>query len=104
MPVGKLLTQDEVAEILGCSVSKIRRLRQTGRLAYIPGRPVLIDEADLAQYQEALKRAALPPKAEKKKEEFVHPQQSPAKLARLIWLARQNSAHERAKRRQSEEK
>lgn len=103
MPVGKLLTQDEVAEILACSVSKIRRLRQTRRLAYIPGRPVLIDEADLATYQETLKRAAPPPKAEKKKAEFVHPTQSPANLARLIWLARQNAAYERAKRRQSKD-
>ncbi|TGT63722.1 DNA-binding protein [Mesorhizobium sp. M00.F.Ca.ET.170.01.1.1] len=104
MPVGKLLTQDEVADILECSTSTIKRLRQTGRLAYIPGRPVLIDEADLAAYQETLRREEPTPKVEKTKAEFVPPQQSPAKLARLIWLARQNSAHERAKRRQSEEK
>lgn len=103
MPSGKLLTQDEVAEILCCSVSTIKRLRQTRRLAFIPGRPVLIDEADLGAYQETLRREDPPPKVENSKAELVHPEQSPAKLARLIWLARKNSEYERAKRRQSKE-
>jgi excisionase family DNA binding protein len=90
MPAGKLLTQDEVAEILECSVSTIRRLRQTRRLAYIPGRPVLIDEVDLAAYKETLRREDPPPIAEKDKDGYVRPPQSPAALARLIWLARKN--------------
>lgn len=41
-----LLTEVDVAARLRCSVSKIRKLRYTGRLAFIPGRPVFIREAD----------------------------------------------------------
>jgi len=98
MPAGKLLTQDEVAKILDCSVSKIRRLRQTRRLAYIPGRPVLVDEADLAAYQETLRREDPPPIAEKDKGGYLRPPESPAALARRIWLARQNYQHAKNKR------
>ena len=43
----KLLTETEVVERLRCSQSKVKRLRLSGRLPYIPGRPLLIDEADL---------------------------------------------------------
>ncbi|ESX21412.1 helix-turn-helix domain-containing protein [Mesorhizobium sp. LSJC264A00] len=42
-----LLTQDEVAKRLRCSTQKVKRLRISGQMAYIPGRPVLIEEADL---------------------------------------------------------
>ncbi|OLP60339.1 hypothetical protein BJF93_15390 [Xaviernesmea oryzae] len=52
----KMLTEREVAELLRCSQSKIRRLRRAGELAYIPGRPVLIDEMDLAAYLGRQKR------------------------------------------------
>lgn len=48
----KLLLEAEVAEILGCSRQKVKRLRLNGRLTYIPGRPVLIDEADLSAFME----------------------------------------------------
>lgn len=54
----KLLTEDEAATVLRCSVSKIRRLRRTKQLPSIPGRPVLIDEADLSFYVECRKRQA----------------------------------------------
>jgi hypothetical protein len=43
----KLLTEPEAAEILRCSPYTVARLRKAGKLPYIPGRPVLIDEADL---------------------------------------------------------
>ncbi|MER8515556.1 helix-turn-helix domain-containing protein [Mesorhizobium sp. M1060] len=89
MPTGKLLLQDEVAEILRCSVSTIRRLRQSGKLAYLPGRPVLIDEADLAQYQETVRPVELPPKTAKP-QTGVRPPESASALARRIWLARRN--------------
>ncbi|OLP52619.1 hypothetical protein BJF92_14470 [Rhizobium rhizosphaerae] len=52
----KLLTEPEAAQILQCSTSTIKRLRFAGKLAYLPGRPVLIDEADLAVYIDEKKR------------------------------------------------
>lgn len=51
-----LMTEDEVAAVLRCNVAKIRRLRLTGRLTYLPGRPVLIDRKDLETFVEAEKR------------------------------------------------
>jgi excisionase family DNA binding protein len=49
----RLLTEIEAAQILRCSTSKIKRLRLSGRLAYIAGRPVLISETDLDAFVEA---------------------------------------------------
>lgn len=43
----RFLTEPEVAEILRCSRQKVQRLRLSGRLAYLPGRPVLIEQKDL---------------------------------------------------------
>lgn len=53
----KLLLQKEVAKRLGCSESKVARLRFQGKLAYIPGRPVLIGEADLKAYLDGVSEA-----------------------------------------------
>jgi excisionase family DNA binding protein len=54
-----LLTEAEVAERLRCSVSKIRKLRYDGRMAFIPGRPVLVLEREVEAYErrQAEKRA-----------------------------------------------
>ncbi|OLP60340.1 hypothetical protein BJF93_15395 [Xaviernesmea oryzae] len=60
----KFLTEPEAAEILQCSSSKIRRLRFSGELAYIPGRPVLIEEADLEAYIEEKRRQRAQKEAE----------------------------------------
>lgn len=49
----KLLTETEAAAMLGCSTSKVNRLRRTGKLTYVVGRPVLIDEADLQAFIDA---------------------------------------------------
>jgi excisionase family DNA binding protein len=57
----KLLTEPEVAEILRCSPYTVARLRKAGKLPYLPGRPVLIDEADLLAYIEDKKRKAQGP-------------------------------------------
>ncbi|WP_245295732.1 helix-turn-helix domain-containing protein [Rhizobium rhizosphaerae] len=51
-----MLTEPEVAERLRCSTSKIKRLRAAGKLAYLPGRPVLIDERDLDAFISGQKR------------------------------------------------
>ncbi|WP_455977514.1 helix-turn-helix domain-containing protein [Methylorubrum populi] len=48
----KLFTEAEVAERLNCSVARIRKLRAAGRLAYLPGRPVLIIERDFTAFVE----------------------------------------------------
>ena len=45
-----LLTEPEVAERLRCSTEKVKRLRLSGKLAYLKGRPVLISEADLLEF------------------------------------------------------
>lgn len=49
----ELLTEPEVAAILRCSASKVKRLRLGGKLAYLPGRPVLIERAALSAYLDA---------------------------------------------------
>lgn len=59
--MGPFLTEPEVAQILRCSTSKVKRLRLSGRLTYVPGRPVLIAEADLNAFIEATARAAATP-------------------------------------------
>jgi hypothetical protein len=43
---------------MGWSVRKLKGLRLTGRLPYIPGRPPMIDEADLEAYLTRVKEAA----------------------------------------------
>jgi excisionase family DNA binding protein len=57
----KLITDQEAAEIFRCSTDKIKRLRLSGKLPYIPGRPVKIKEADLLAFIEtSIKRCAPP--------------------------------------------
>lgn len=60
MTGSRLLTEPEAAERLRCSTSKIKRLRLAGKLPYIAGRPVLIEEVDLDGYLESAKRRAKP--------------------------------------------
>jgi len=56
----RFLTEGEVAETLRCSTSKVKRLRLSGRLAYVPGRPVLIDVEELQRFVERETRAERP--------------------------------------------
>jgi excisionase family DNA binding protein len=90
----KLLTEPEAAEILRCSPYTVARLRKAGKLPYIPGRPVLIDEADLLVYIETVKRAADPkPKAEPGTPEYQKQINEEAYvLARKMWLKRKMRA------------
>ena len=73
-PDGKIelyLTDNEVAEILRCSVSKVRALRRKGELAYLKRRPPLITVSDLKVYLEGIKvRAKTPPPEMPKSEAF----------------------------------
>tara|TARA_R110002153_G_scaffold80035_3_gene203894 strand:- start:9 stop:305 length:297 start_codon:yes stop_codon:yes gene_type:complete len=50
----KLLTQKDVAKMLNKSEDHVKRLRLAGKIPFIPGRPVLMDETDVLNY---LKRA-----------------------------------------------
>lgn len=49
-PDATFLTEQEVADRLQCSVSRVRQLRERGELAYIRRRPILIEASDLAEY------------------------------------------------------
>lgn len=62
--MGPFYTEPEAAEILRCSKSKIKRLRLSGKLAYVSGRPVLISEAAINAFIEAVAKAATPPPPE----------------------------------------
>lgn len=62
----KLLTEPEAATIMRCSREKIKRLRLSGKLAYLPGRPVLIDERDLLALIDNMKTATAPKRSEAK--------------------------------------
>ena len=44
------LTQAEVAARLGCCVGTVKQMRFRDGLRYLPGRPVMIDEADLENF------------------------------------------------------
>lgn len=77
------LTDDEVAEILRCSVSKVRALRRSGLLAYLKRRPPLIAVSDLKAYLESIKVRANPPEPQMPKSEAFKLGQE---KAREIWL------------------
>jgi hypothetical protein len=62
---GNLLTEREVAERLRCAKTKVKRLRLSGRLVYIPGRPPLIDERDLKEYIDSVRQPVRASKSDK---------------------------------------
>lgn len=70
----RLLLESEVAVLLRCSVSKVKRLRLSRQLGYLAGRPVLVSENDVAEYllsikmEAAMKEAAKDDKAWEKQE------------------------------------
>lgn len=53
-----LLTQAEAARMLRCSTGKIARERRLGRLAYVPGRPVLLRLEDVLDWLDRRRVAA----------------------------------------------
>lgn len=91
-PQMTLLTEAEVAQILGCSRSKVKNLRLGRRITYIPGRPVLIDRADLDSFIE-LDRAERAAKEEMRKPVPMSPQMR----AELSWLQMQTYRLSKAK-------
>lgn len=92
----KYLLEYEAAELLRCSVSKIKRLRLSGQIGYQIGRPVLISEMDLETYihsvtiEAAMKEAALDAKVWEKQQKKKKRAEKPdaADRARQKWIAR----------------
>lgn len=60
----KLLTESEAADLLRCSLQKVKRLRLSGKLPYLRGRPAMIEEADIHAYVEREKLRGAPPSVE----------------------------------------
>jgi hypothetical protein len=83
------LTEREVADRLRCSLPKVKRLRLTGKLAYLPGRPPLVDEEDLAAYIALAKRSSEPPPPPTPEEARAKLAEDAREWARMAWLKRQ---------------
>ncbi|BAU89651.1 hypothetical protein MPPM_1046 [Methylorubrum populi] len=79
--VEKLFTEAEVAERLNCSVARIRKLRAAGRLAYLPGRPVLVTERDFNAFVESEREhlKTLTGKRRKRAKKLLPPEDPPPK-------------------------
>ncbi|WP_162241575.1 helix-turn-helix domain-containing protein [Methylobacterium sp. Leaf117] len=78
-----LLTQEEAADRLRCSVSNVKRLRLTGKLKYIPGRPTLIHVDDLDEFERKAAKFKL-----QNEETIARPSPSPEEQARIDAAAR----------------
>lgn len=94
----KLLTEAEAAAVLRCSRSKVKRLRLSRKLAYLPGRPVLIDEVDLEAYMDGVKsrvaalEAPKPVKPEPTPEQLHQEDMRQARMrAEVVWMRRKNN-------------
>ncbi|MCP1546984.1 MULTISPECIES: helix-turn-helix domain-containing protein [Methylorubrum] len=76
-----LFTEAEVAERLNCSVARIRKLRAAGRLAFLPGRPVLVTERDFNAFVESERQhlKTLTGKRRKRARKFLPPEDPPPK-------------------------
>ncbi|MFD6320924.1 helix-turn-helix domain-containing protein [Methylorubrum thiocyanatum] len=76
-----LFTEAEVAERLNCSVARIRKLRAAGRLAYLPGRPVLVTERDFNAFVESERQhlKTLTGKRRKRAKKLLPPGEPPPK-------------------------
>lgn len=92
----KLLTEAEAAERLRCSTSKIKRIRQAGLLTYIPGRPLLIDEADLIDCIHRLKTTLKRPIVEEMAPQPTRPHDEAVSDARAWALAQRAREQRRA--------
>lgn len=102
-----LFTEAEVAKRLNCSVSRIRKLRAAGRLAYLPGRPVLVTERDFNAFVETERQhlKTLSGKHRKRAKKLLPPEEPPPKggmtpeqRGRWIWLKMQILREEKARR------
>ena len=97
------LTEQEVADRLRCSLPKVKRLRLTGKLTYLPGRPPLVEEEDLAAYIALAKRSSEPPPPPTPEEAKAERAADARQWARMAWLKRQmrRSGHGVVRRRRA---
>ena len=79
----KLLLQREAAELLRCSERTLQRLRAAGKIAYLEGRPIRFDEADILAYLEHKRLAALA--------------KQPDSTARILWRVQMAVLRQRMK-------
>jgi len=82
------LTEREVADRLRYSLSKVRRLRLSGKLAYLPGRPPLVEE-DLEAYIAIAKCKATPPPPPTPEDVKANGIAEARQRARMAWLKMQ---------------
>lgn len=93
-----LHTDAEVAEMLRCSPSKVKRLRLAGKIRYIPGRPALIEMDDLNLYKEQAKCRIQHPTSNDTTTAHITSTgrkaglESASALARRLWLRRKGSS------------
>ena len=97
------LTEREVADRLRCSLPKVKRLRLTGKLTYLPGRPPLVEEEDLAAYIALAKRSSEPPPPPTPEEARAKRAADARQWARMAWLQEQmrRSGHGVVRRRRA---
>lgn len=88
----ELLTDQQAADRMGWSRLKVQRLRLAGKLPYFPGRPALIDAADLADFEPAETRRREQLKLERERENAVRAAQYAEdelnRRVRARWLRR----------------
>ena len=94
-----ILTEKEVADKLRCSTSKVKRLRLDGKLAYLPGRPVMIRETDLNAYIESalcrnppIETKGRPERTPKSRVAAKEKEYDPVEAARKIWIRKRLSS------------
>lgn len=88
----ELLTDQQAADRMGWSRLKVQRLRLAGKLPYFPGRPALIDAADLPDVEPAETRRREQLKLERERENAVRAAQYAEdelnRRVRARWLRR----------------
>lgn len=96
----RFLTEAEVAEELRRSIGTVRRLRQTGHLPFIPGRPVMIERTDLEAWIAGQKAVAAAATEKARHDTRPFPELSPAEqvASARSWVLRKKQKAPRAKR------
>jgi hypothetical protein len=88
----ELLTDQQAADRTGWSRLKVQRLRLAGKLPYFPGRPALIDAADLADVEPAEARRREQLQLERERENAAraaqYAEEELNRRVRISWLRR----------------
>lgn len=92
MPV--LMTEAEVARFLGKSTETVKRLRVSGELPYLPGRPPMSRKSDVLAYVERNLKRAKPATPEAPRQKT----QAEVEADARAWALKQRLKFPRAKR------